>query len=132
MNRKLLRLALRLLPVVIVIVGIAAWFNDVQDGGRYLLRNLVPPFTIVLLSALTLHRGGGFWTGSGWRMLLGTVGFAIPAIGLAAYLHYAYAVNLDGLFDQGAGQLFRFLPIYTFFAGIIGFAIGWIVGRNIR
>ena len=27
-------------------------------------------------------------------------------------------------------ELFRFLPIYTLFAGAIGFAIGWIVGRK--
>jgi hypothetical protein len=27
--------------------------------------------------------------------------------------------------------LFRYLPIYTIFAGSIGFAIGWIAGRNI-
>ena len=132
MNTKVWRIAIRLLPVVLLVFAIAAWFNVVQDGGRYLLRNLVPPFTIVLLAALTLERGGGRWTGSGWRLLLGTVGFAVPAIGLAAYLHYAFAVNLDGLFDHGSDQLFRFLPIYTLFAGIIGFAIGWIVGRNIQ
>ena len=33
------------------------------------------------------------------------------------------AVNPEGLF--------RFLPIYTFVAGGIGFAIGWIVGKNV-
>lgn len=124
-------LVVRLLPVLFIIIAAAAWFNDVQDDSRYLLRNLIPPFTIVLLSVLTLLRGGGEWTGAGWRMPLATLGFSIPALGLAVYLHYAYAVNLDGFFDDGAGQIFRFLPIYTFFAGIIGFAIGWIVGRNI-
>ncbi len=132
MNATVQGVAIRLLPVIIVLVAVAAWFNEVQDGGLYVSRNLVPPFTIVLLAALTLVRGGGRWTGSGWRMLLGTIGFAVPAIGLAAYLHYAFSVNLDGLFDHGSSQLFRFLPIYTFFAGIIGFAIGWIAGRNIR
>ena len=131
MNATIRGTLIRLLPVVLLVLAIAVWFNDVQNGGLYLIRNLVPVFTIVLLAALTLVRGGGRWGGSGWRMLLGTVGFAIPAIGLAAYLHYAFSVNLNGLFDQGSGQLFRFLPIYTFFAGIIGFAIGWIVGRNI-
>ena len=85
----------------------------------------------MILSVLTLVRGGGRWTGSGWRLPLGTLGFAIPAIGLAAYLHYAFSVNLDGLFDGGSGQLFRFLPIYTFVAGGIGFAIGWIIGRSV-
>ena len=29
------------------------------------------------------------------------------------------------------GGLFRFLPIYTLVAGAIGFAIGWIVGKNV-
>jgi hypothetical protein len=28
-------------------------------------------------------------------------------------------------------ELFRYLPIYTFVAGAVGFAIGWIAGRNI-
>ena len=121
----------RLSPVLFVVLAAVAWFNDVQDDSRYVLRNLVPPFTIVLLAAVTLLRGNGRWTGAGWRLPLGTLGFSIPALGLALYLHYAYAVNLDGLFDDGAGQIFRFLPIYTFFAGIIGFAIGWIIGRNI-
>lgn len=131
MNATISGTLIRLLPVVLLVLAIAVWFNDVQKGGLYLIRNLVPVFTIVLLAALTLVRGGGRWGGSGWQMLLGTVGFSIPAIGLAAYLHYAFSVNLNELFDQGSGQLFRFLPIYTFFAGIIGFAIGWIVGRNI-
>ena len=49
------------------------------------------------------------------------------------YLHYAYSVNLNGLFSdaQQPEQLFRFLPAYTMFAGGIGFAIGWIVGRKV-
>ncbi len=121
----------RLLPVILLVLAAAAWFNDVQDGGQYVLRNLVPPLTVVVLAALALVRGGGRWTGAGWHLPLGTLGFAVPAIGLATYLHYAYAVNLDGLFDGGSGQLFRYLPYYTFFAGLIGFAIGWIVGRNV-
>lgn len=122
---------LRLLPVILLVLAAAAWFNDVQEGGRYVARNLVPPFTVVALAAFALVRGGGRWTGAGWRLPLGTLGFAVPAIGLATYLHYAYSVNLDGLFDGGSGQLFRYLPYYTFFAGLIGFAIGWIAGRNV-
>jgi hypothetical protein len=121
----------RLLPVLLLVLAVAAWFSDVQEGGRFVLRNLVPPLIVVILSALTLVRGGGRWMGSGWRMPLGTLGFAIPAIGLAAYLHYAFSVNLDGMFDEGSGQLFRYLPFYTAGAGGIGFAIGWIIGRNI-
>jgi len=125
------RVFVRLLPVLLLVLAVAAWFNDVQGGGLYVARNLVPPLMIVLLSALTLIRGGGRWAGSGWWMPLGTLGFAVPAIGLSAYLHYAYAVNLDGMFDAGGGQLFRYLPFYTFGAGSIGFAIGSIVGRKV-
>ena len=66
-------------------------------------------------------------------MPLGTLGFAIPALGLSIYLHYAYAVNLNDLFGdvQYPDRVFRFLPAYTLVAGAIGFAIGWIVGRNV-
>ena len=126
-------LLVRLAPVVMLVVAAAAWFNDVQQGGPYVLRNLVPPLVVVLLSAPTLRRGDGTWTGAGWRLPLGTLGFAIPALGLAVYLHYAYSVNLNGLFTDATNPegLFRFLPIYTFVAGGIGFAIGWIAGRNV-
>lgn len=123
----------RLAPVVMLVVAAGFWFNDVQQGGPYLWRNLVPPLALVALAALTLHRGKGTWTGSGWRLPLGTLGFAIPALGLSAYLHYAYSVNLNGLFTDATNPegLFRFLPVYTLVAGGIGFAIGWIVGKNV-
>ena len=124
-------LAVRLSPVVFVVLAAAAWINDVQDGGPWVARNLVPLSLVLLLAIFTLIRGHGHWAGSGWRLPLGTLGFAIPAIGLTVYLHYAYSVNLNGLFDGGAGDLFRFLPLYTVVAGGIGFAIGWIVGRNV-
>jgi hypothetical protein len=64
---------------------------------------------------------------------LGTLGFAIPVLGLSLYLHYAYSVDLDGMFSgsEHPQALFRFLPLYTVVAGAIGFAIGWIVGRNV-
>jgi hypothetical protein len=125
------RVLLKLLPVVLPVAAAAFWFYELERGGGYFWRNLVPPLIVVLLATQTLVRGGGRWSGNGWRMPLGTLGFAIPALGLSLYLHYAYAVNLNGLFDAGGGQLFRFLPYYTFFAGLIGFAIGWIVGRNV-
>jgi len=123
----------RLLPVVLVLIAAALWFNDVQDSGPYVARNLVPPGLLLVLAVITLKRGNGTWTGSGWRWLLGTLGFAIPALGLSIYLHYAYSVNLNGLFTDATRpeQLFRFLPLYTTGAGGIGFAIGWIAGRNI-
>ena len=116
-----------------LVVAAAAWFNEVQQGGPYVLRNLVPPLVLVALSALTLRRGKGTWTGSGWRLPLGTLGFAIPALGLSVYLHYAFSVNLNGLFTDATNPegLFRFLPVYTLVAGGIGFAIGWIVGKNV-
>ena len=123
----------RLAPVLMLVIAAAAWFNEVQQGGPWVMRNLVPPLVLVALSALTLGRGEGTWTGSGWRLPLGTLGFAIPALGLSVYLHYAYAVNLNGLFTHATNPegLFRFLPVYTLVAGGIGFAIGWIVGKNV-
>ena len=66
-------------------------------------------------------------------MPLGTLGFAIPALGLSAYLHYAYSINLNDMFSDAEypDRVFRFLPVYTLVAGGIGYAIGWIVGRNV-
>ena len=129
-NRLIL---VRLAPLVLLVAAAGMWINDVQGGGPYVLRNLVPPVFVLVLAALTLHRGEGRWTGSGWRLPLGTLGFALPALGLSVYLHYAYSVNLNDLFTDATRpeQLFRFLPVYTFVAGGIGFAIGWIVGKNV-
>jgi len=123
----------RLLPVILVTVAAAFWFNDVQAAGPYVLRNLVPLAILVLLSAFVLYRGGGHWGGSGKRLPLGVLGYAIPALGLAAYLHYAYSVNLNDMFTDAAypDRVFHYLPFYTVVAGGIGFAIGWIVGRNV-
>lgn len=123
----------RLAPLVMLVVAAGFWFNEVQEGGPYVVRNLVPPVVLLALAAITLRRGGGTWAGSGWRWPLGTAGFAIPAIGLSVYLHYAYAVNFNDLFADATNPegLFRYLPIYTLVAGGIGFAIGWLVGRNV-
>jgi len=130
----MLRLTLvRLLPLVLLVIATAVWINDVQDGGPYVLRNLVPPALLFVLAVIAVQRGGGTWTGSGWRFPLGVLGFAVPALGLSIYLHYAYSVNLNELFSGATNpqQLFRFLPVYTLVAGGIGFAIGWIVGKNV-
>jgi len=130
----MLRLTLvRLLPLVLLVIATAVWINDVQDGGPYVLRNLVPPALLVVLAVIAVQRGGGTWSGSGWRLPLGVLGFAVPALGLSIYLHYAYSVNLNELFSGATNpqQLFRFLPVYTLVAGGIGFAIGWIVGKNV-
>jgi len=126
-------ISVRILPVLLVLLAAAFWFSDVQESSQYLLRNFLPLAAVLALSLLTVWRGEGSWTGSGWRLAMGTLGFAIPAVGLSLYLHYAYTVNLNDMFTgvESPMQLFRFLPFYTSFAGLIGFAIGWIVGRNL-
>ena len=123
----------RLLPVLFVVVATGFWFADVEQGGPYLLRNLLPLLVLLALAFLTLYRGNGKWSGAGMRMPLGTLGFAIPALGLSLYLHFAYAVNLNDMFSDARypDRVFRYLPLYTLVAGGIGFAIGWIVGRNV-
>ena len=131
-----MRVAVKLAPVALIALAAGFWFTHVQDGGPFVFRNLLPLVLLVTLAALSLHRGGGRWGGeggAGWRLSLGTLGFAVPALGLSTYLHYAYAVNLDGMFSAAPDpqQLFRYLPAYTLVAGAIGFAIGWIVGRNL-
>ena len=124
---------IRLLPVLLIAAAAMAYIMDVEGSDAYVVRNAVPLILLVILSAVTLLRGDGNWIGSGWRWPLGTIGFAIPALGLSLYLHYAYSVNLKGMFDAAESPLalFRFLPIYTTVAGGIGFAIGWIAGRNL-
>jgi len=126
-------ITLRLLPVVLVSLAAALWFNDVQQGGPYVMRNLLPLLLLVLLSALTLFYGEGRWGGTGKRLPLGVVGFSIPALGLTIYLHYAYSINLNDMFTDAVypDRVFRYLPVYTIVAGGIGFAIGWIIGRNV-
>ena len=123
----------RLLPVFLISVAAALWFNDVQEGGPYVLRNLLPLVLLVLLSALTLFLGEGRWGGTGKRLPLGVAGFSIPALGLTLYLHYAYSINLNDMFTDALypDRVFRYLPVYTIVAGGIGFVIGWIIGRNV-
>jgi ABC-type uncharacterized transport system permease subunit len=123
----------RLLPVVLIALAAGFWFNDVQEGGPYVLRNLVPLLLLVLLSALVLVSGKGHWASSSKRLPLGVIGYSIPALGLGLYLHYAYSVNLNDMFTDAEfpDRVFRYLPIYTTVAGGIGFAIGWIAGRNV-
>ena len=123
----------RLLPALFVTVAAMAYVAYVEGTDAYVVRNVIPMLVVIILSAVTLYKGGGSWTGAGWRWPLGTVGFAIPALGLSLYLHYGYAVDLEGMFDDSIypQELFRFLPAYTMVAGAVGFAIGWIAGRNV-
>ena len=132
MNTVARAAAWRVLPVIFVHIAAGFWIDEVQSSGPYVIRNLIPLAILLLLATLTLLRGAGRWTGSGVRMLLGTIGFSIPALGLSAYLHYAFSVNLNELFTSAeqSVQVFRYLPLYTTGAGGIGFLIGWIIGRN--
>ncbi len=124
---------IRLLPVLFITAAATAYIMDVEGPDAYAIRNTVPVVLLLVLSALTLLRGQGNWTAAGWSWPLGTLGFAIPALGLSLYLHHAYSIELESLFGAARQpqELFRYLPVYTVVAGGIGFAIGWIVGRNV-
>ncbi len=123
----------RLSPVLFVTVAAMIYVLKIEAGVAYPFRNLMPMLIVIALAATTLIRGGGRWTGAGWQWPLGTFGFAIPAIGLSLYLHYGYDVDLNGMYSGSVypEELFRYLPVYTTVAGGIGFAIGWIAGRNV-
>lgn len=125
--------AIRLLPVLSLALAAVAYVFHIEGADAYPWRNVLPMAITVLLAYVTLQRGGGRWTGSGWCWPLGTLGFAIPAIGLSLYLHYGYATDMDGMYSEAIypQELFRFLPMYTIVAGGLGFAIGWIAGRNV-
>jgi predicted Na+-dependent transporter len=124
----------RLIPVVLVTAAAMSYAAWVERADAYLGRNLVPMLLLVVLAAVALHRGKGSWTGSGWCWPLATIGFALPALGLSLYLHYGYTVDLNGMVSESIypQEVFRYLPIYTTFAGAIGFSIGWIAGKNVN
>ncbi len=123
----------RLLPVTLLTTAAVTYIYHVEGMQSYALRNTIPVLAVFLLASVTLWRGAGYWTRRGWSWPLGTFGFAIPALGLSMYLHYGYATDLNGMYSDAIypSELFRFLPLYTSFAGCIGFAIGWIVGREV-
>lgn len=123
----------RLLPVVLFVAAAVAYAFYVEGENGYPVRNAIPMLVVLCLALAVLVRGRGSWTGGGWRWLLGAVGFAVPALGLSVYLHFGFANDLNGMFSNAVYpyELFRYLPYYTTGAGCIGFAIGWIVGRNI-
>jgi hypothetical protein len=124
---------LRFLPVLLLTAIAMGYVLFIEGADAYPVRNLVPMLTVIALALLTLKKGEGRWSGSGWRWPLGTIGFAIPAIGLSIYLHHGYSIDLHGMYSESVypQELFRYLPLYTMFAGAIGFAIGWIAGRNV-
>lgn len=124
---------IRLSPVIFITLAAMTYVLHVEAGIAYPFRNLVPLFVVILLAVITLKKGRGHWIGAGWRWPLGTLGFAIPALGLSIYLHYGYVIDLHGMYSQSVypEEVFRYLPAYTLVAGAIGFAIGWIAGRNV-
>ena len=129
----MLTIGVRYLPVLLLTLAAMAYVRQVEGHDAYVLRNWLPMALFLLLAAVTLYRGGGRWRDAGWRWLLGTFGYAIPAIGLSLYLHHGYQTDLNGMYSDAVYplELFRFLPAYTLLAGAIGFAIGWIAGRNV-
>lgn len=128
------RIAVRLLPLLLVVIVLVAWFADVQQNGPYVPRNAIPPFLGLLPLFIALRGSAGYFRGADPRYVLAALGFAVPSVGLAVYLHHAYAVNLDSLFADARRpvEVFRFLPIYTSGAGLLGAAIGWIAGRSLK
>ena len=123
----------RFLSASILLGAVFAFILSVEGTEVFALRNGVPLLILLLLVFVTLRKGAGSWTGSGWRWPLATLGFAIPSVGLSIYLHYGFMTDRNGMVSQALypEMLFQFLPIYTVVAGSIGFAIGWIVGRNV-
>ena len=132
MNSRTSLIVVRLLPVLFVVAAAIAYVFYIEGDHPYTLRNTLPMVAVLGLAMTSLVVGKGHWAGSGWRWPLGTLGFAVPALGLSIYLHYGYAIDLHGMYSESVypRELFRYLPLYTSFAGGIGFAIGWIAGRN--
>lgn len=123
----------RFLSTLIVLGAVFAFIIRVEGSSSFALRNGVPLLILLLLVFVTLRKGSGTWTGSGWRWPLATLGFAVPSVGLSLYLHYGFLTDRNGMVSQALypEMLFQFLPVYTVVAGALGFAIGWIVGRNV-
>ena len=125
--------AIRLSPVVFLMLAAMAYVFHVEGSDAYAWRNTLPLWLVIVLGWVALRAGRGHWAGAGWRWPVAAAGFAIPATGLTLYLHYGFATDLDGMYSNAVypEELFRFLPWYTLVAGFTGAAIGWIVGRNV-
>ena len=125
--------AVRLSPIIFLVLAAIAYVFHVEGGDAYAWRNTLPLLLIVGLAWAALRAGRGRWTGAGWKWPLAAAGFALPVAGLTLYLHYGFATDLDGMYSNAIypEELFRFLPLYSPVAGVTGFAIGWIIGRNV-
>lgn len=122
-----------LLPPVLLLAAAGLVILEAEDYGPHAAMNLLPPGLTLALLLYALGRGGWRWHAADWRYLLGVLGFAVPALGLSLYLHLGLMFDWGGMASRARSPelLFRFLPWYTTGAGAIGFAIGWIVGRNL-
>jgi hypothetical protein len=120
--------------VIVAVAAAMAYVVYVEWPGPYVAMNVLPMLVVIVLAFICLYRGGGRWSGSGFKWPLGTLGFALSAIGVSLYLHYGYATDRDGMVSEATTpvELFRYLPVYALFAGATGFALGWIAGRNLR
>jgi hypothetical protein len=79
----------RLLPVIVLTAAAMAYVVSVQGPNLLAAANTGPMLVVVVLAVVTLGRGRGRWGGAGWQWPLGTLGFAVPALGLSLYLHHA-------------------------------------------
>ncbi|WP_405221107.1 hypothetical protein [Lentisalinibacter sediminis] len=122
-----------LVPPVVLLAAAAVVILEAEHYGPHALPNLLPPALTLGLLLYALARAGWRWRKADWRWLLGVLGFAIPALGLSLYLHLGLMLDWGGMASRARTPelLFRFLPYYTTGAGAIGFAIGWIIGRNV-
>ena len=59
---------IRLLPVLLTTTAAFFYIADVEGPDAYVVRNAVPLVVLVILSAMSLYRGGGSWNGAGWRV----------------------------------------------------------------
>lgn len=125
MSSRASLIVVRLLPVLFIVAAAIAYVFYIEGDHPYALRNTLPMLALLGLALISLVVGKGHWAGSGWRWPLATVGFAVPALGLSMYLHYGYAIDLHGMYSESVypRELFRYLPLYTSFAGGIGFAM---------
>ncbi|MEL6870670.1 MAG: hypothetical protein AAFO81_12805 [Pseudomonadota bacterium] len=127
MNSRLLaRLVLIVATAALLTVGVIIVRGN--PTGAFVGRNLAAPIGAWLGMVFVLLRHP---TEPNWW--LAWAGFVIPACGLSCYLHLAFVYDWSNIASQSVTPelLFRFLPVYVIFAGGIGAAIGWIVGRNV-
>lgn len=126
-------MTLRLLAPFALFVAVGWLVAEANPTGDYVARNAFPALVVLLGAGAILLRGGGRWSSRGLRWPLALVGFAVPAVGLTAYLHLAFMFDWRNIASAAETPwlLFRFLPYYSMFAGAIGAAIGWIIGRDL-